>query len=356
MAINPGYPAANLRLAQSLQSTGALQESRAVFEAIVTSQPDNARALFGLGQVLVEQKEPEAAVQKFERAVALVPHYGAAHYALSQLYLQRGDDEGADLYRMQFERYANAEPPSDDPILSQVENLRQTVSQRIVQAGQLSAAGRFREAAGIFEAILQEDPKNVVAHINLIGLFGSTGQFDKAREHYESGRAIAPNDVKLHNNFGVLMLKQQRFEEAMPAFRAAISADPNYATPHRYLGLCLQELGQTDAALASYREAWRVDHLDYQSGYLIASLLLANDETEEAIATFQKILEPVSNKTPSYLRALARAHFINGDQSRSAEVLRKARSMASGFGQGQLVATIDEDLKGLGAAAGNDGQ
>lgn len=349
-AIQPAYPPLRLRLAELTLASGDVDGARVMLESLLQEQPDYAPARLAYGRLLASRSELDEAATQLQRAVDLVPHYGAAHYALAGVYQELGKQAAADAHLRLFEKNQRAAPASGDTVLAMVEDLRGSAQQAIIKAGRLSAAGKLADAAEVFATLLESDPENVVAHSNLIGLYGAQGLYDRAQFHYEAGRALAPDEASLHKNYGVLMLKQERYEDAVGAFRAATAADPDAGGAYRYLGLSLENLGDAKGAIAAYQQALQIDALDHQAGYLLGAALLARGDATAAVPVLERIVVPVSPKTPSYLRKLAQAYAAAGDTAKTLDTLSRARASASSYGQTNLVATIDSDLASINAS------
>ena len=237
-------------------------------------------------------------------------------------------------------------------MLTRVQDIRNSSQQAIIRAGRLSAEGKFREAIDVFEGLLKSEPNNLVARINLIGLYGQLGEMDQAQANYDAGVAIDPQAAKLHSNYGVLMLKQSRFDDAVAAFEKTLATTPEDATAHKYLGVARQRLGQSAEALSSFGQAFELDPLDYQSGFFYGNALIAAGEFERATGALQSIVEPVSKSTPTYLRSLAQAHFSAGNLDNAGDALNRARELATQYNQTSTITQIDQDLAQLAEAGG----
>ena len=79
LAESPGYLPARLALPEALFEAGDLSRSRRLFEALTGEPLAEPRAHFGLGRIDAAENHHAAAIQHFERAIALFPEWGAAH-------------------------------------------------------------------------------------------------------------------------------------------------------------------------------------------------------------------------------------------------------------------------------------
>lgn len=346
-ALGTSYPPMALRQAELIAKGGDAAKASTLLMEIINASPGYAKARYHLGKLALDVGNNDTAIEQLSEAVRITPHYGAAHYSLAAAYEANNQDALAATHRALFEKHQRGAPPNGDRLLTRVQDMRASPQQALVRAGRLSAAGKFAEAAAIFEELLKVQPENVVAHTNLIGLYGQMGNVAKAREHYEAGAAIAPNVAALQSNFGILMLREGDDDAALAAFDKAIAADDSPASAHRYRGIALQRKGDTDAALTSFQTAFDQDPLDFQAGYLLGNSLIGKGEYAAAADKFSRIIEPVSRRTPAYLRGLAQANYNAGEFGKSGEALDKARAIALNFGQTSVVTEIDAELAQL---------
>lgn len=65
----------------------------------------------------------------------------------------------------------------------------------------------------------------------------------------------------------------------------------------------------------------------------------------EAIAEFRQTLQPVDERTPQFLCALAATHDMLGERDMTVEYARRAQKLVVEMGQPQLAEKIETDLK-----------
>jgi tetratricopeptide (TPR) repeat protein len=68
------------------------------------------QALIGLGNVYVQQRDFEAAIEALEEAIELAPDSPEAYYALGGAYAQSGDTESA---CETYSRFLELDPPAN---------------------------------------------------------------------------------------------------------------------------------------------------------------------------------------------------------------------------------------------------
>src|SRR4249919_653974 len=89
LKISDDYLPARVRLAEALLDAGDLEQSARLFSELKDPACEPS-VQFGLGRIAAAQGRHAEAIQSFERAVALFPEFGSAHYALALSYRATG--------------------------------------------------------------------------------------------------------------------------------------------------------------------------------------------------------------------------------------------------------------------------
>src|SRR2546426_4006934 len=111
-----------------------------------------------------------------------------------------------------------------------------------------------------------------------------------------------------------------------------------------------EQLGRLADAEKEFRAATN-DRPDYPLARFHLGRILVNEQKyDEAIQQLQRALTPDDDKTPVYLYALGATYARAGDRAHALEYLQRAHDAASRYGQSQLLASIDRDLKALQSA------
>lgn len=240
----------------------ALAPEVAACTAVLASQPDDIKALCGLGSVLLRRGEFATALKNFQRAVDLVPDCVEALAGQGECSLELGDFEDA---RDCFE-LARAHAPEFLPALRGCGRL-----QRL--------SGDFDGAAALFtEALVLAGP-----HADLFFELGLTlsgaGDMAGAKEAYEKALVVEPSHLGALVNLGLGFLTQSAdparaqiiFERACHFHPEAVAAQANY-------GLALQEQGYFSQAIAHYDAllAKHADVIEYRWNRALAYLYLGD--------------------------------------------------------------------------------
>jgi len=351
LSLNPDYLPAQLKLAENLLAAGDWGEAAGIYEAIVKQHPDAAEAYYGIGRIRAANGDLAAAKEAHQRACQLFPAYGAAHYALAQAYRKLGDSSSVEEHLKLHTANRTLVPPVPDPLNDEMRALDRGASSLLQRGIRFQQAGRIEDAIAEHEKALELDPDLVLAHANLIILYGKTKQPQKAEEHFRAAVHVNPNSADCYYNYGVLLFEQRKYVEAEEMFRKAVEVNPFYSQAFHNLGSVQEQLGRLDEALESYRKA-----VERQPNYPLAHFhigrILANQKKyDEAISHFLMALSPEDESTPACLYALSATYARVGNLEEALKYGRQAREKAEALGQTELLRSINRDLQTLEVAA-----
>ena len=345
--LSGGYLPARVKLAEALLESGDLEESKSLFTALVGEPAAVPAAEVGLGRIAAAEQRHREAIAHFERAVSLFPELGAAHYALALSYRAVGRREDAQLALEQHRRYGARWPALPDAVLAAVTDLREDAGAILQRGVKLADAGDVDAAIAAHETALARDPGLTQAHANLIALYGRTRNWSKAEEHYRAAVSSGVGLADVHYDYGVLLGLQEKWDLAENAYREALAVNPMHPQARNNLGQTLERQRKLAEAADSYRRA-----VESQPGFRLARfnharMLIALTRPAEAIAELEKIVEPRDAEAPRYLFALGVAHVRAGRKAEGIKWAMQAKALALQFGQTELAAAIDGELKQL---------
>src|SRR5436190_1293603 len=346
VAITPDNLPARVKLAEAVLDSGRLDEAQRLFAAL--TDPDGApAAAFGLGRIAAAQGKHAAAVEQFQRAIALFPEFGAAHYALAMSYRALGRREEAQAALEQHGRFGARWPAVADPVLAAVNAVREDPRAVLQRGIKLADAGDVDAAIAAHEAALALDPSLAQAHANLIGLYGRQRSFAKAEAHYRAVVALGVNVADAHYDYGVLLGLQERWDEAAGAYRLALGMNPLLAEAHNNLGQILERTRQFEPAMGEYRLAVESRPTLRVARFNLGRMLIGLGRPADAVRELQPLTEPRDAEAPRYLFALSTAYIRAGQKSDGVKWATEARDLALKFGDTALAAAIDRDLASI---------
>ncbi len=347
LRLNAEYLPARLKLAENLLGTGDWEAAGVLYEAIVREHPDAAEAYYGIGRIRAAAGEVAAAVESYRKACDLFPAYGAAHYGLAMAYRKLGDAPRSEEHLKLHTANKTLVPPVPDPLRDEMRALDRGAASLLQRGIALQDAGRVEDAIAEHEKALELDPEYVLAHANLIILYGRTNQPRKAEEHFRAAVRLNPNSADSYYNYAVLLFNQREYAEAEGLLKKAVEINPFHSQALHNLGVIREQQGQLEEALEFYRKAVERQPVFPLAHFNMGRILANQKKYDEAIGQFLLALSPEEENTATYLYALAATCARAGRRDEALDYGRRAREMAAARGQTELLRSIDRDLRAL---------
>ncbi len=186
--------------------------------ALALRSPDFYPSWAGRGYLQLAREDPRAALEHFERALAIRGDYVPALVGQGEalLAMERGSDAIA-----AFERALAASPALND-VRRRVEVLRfQSLERDLASARQAAQAGRAEEAIRLYRQAIN----------------------------------ASPDSPFLYREIGLVEVARGDSEAALEHLRRAAELDPSDAASLGQIGRLLEDRGELDAALSVYDEA-----------------------------------------------------------------------------------------------------
>ncbi len=108
--------------------------------------------------------------------------------------------------------------------------------------------GQYREAEGLYNDILLQEPNNLYALSNLAVTQYRSGRLKAAEASFKKAIAIDPEDSFSLSTLGIVYYQQGRYDDAIDVLTKAIAIDPKSAIAHNYLGITASQKGWQEAA------------------------------------------------------------------------------------------------------------
>ncbi|MCA9295010.1 MAG: sulfotransferase [Phycisphaerales bacterium] len=159
-----------------------------------------------------------------------------------------------------------------------------------------ASAGRLKQAAAAYRAVLSANPDDPHALFGLGELFGRIGRRDDALGLISSAVEHAPDRVSYHLYFAQLLLEAGRRKEALDAADRLLRKQPNSPQGKCLKATALGRLGRTDAAMRLIGEVISRSPDDIEAQCVQAELLHRAGLLGEALAQLQRTLRDVHNE------------------------------------------------------------
>ncbi|MEG3849228.1 tetratricopeptide repeat protein [Microcoleus sp. herbarium19] len=230
-----------LRQAEHLMETGDKQEAIALYEQIISFDPNCVQARINFGFLKQENGELDAAIPHYQEALALDPNIPQTAYNLAKIFEEQGQVEEAIAH---YEQALVAEPDFVPALI----NL----------AVALQEKGELLQAIELYRRALEIQPHSWEAYNNLGTVLQHQGNLEEALEYYHKALELLPDFVEAINNLGRTFLEKGAVEDAISCYRRAIHLSPNHASAHLNLSLALLLAGDFENGLAEYEWRWQI--------------------------------------------------------------------------------------------------
>ena len=185
--------------------------------------------------------------------------------------------------------------------------------------------GELDRAARIFCRIIEQNERDLPAHVSLGDVYSLKEEYDRALGAYEKAENIARDHPDLHIRVATALHSVGRFEEALPryeryveacpgdvtallnqglaciqcgrnkdaleVFRKVLRLDPNVAEAHNNMGVALKREGRFEEAEKAYGEAIRRNPRYVEAYFNLANLQYEHGSHEDACRSYMQVLE-----------------------------------------------------------------
>lgn len=244
------------------------------------AKPGNAARTTRLkGLCFQEMGDTHAALEAFQQALELEPHFVWACHSLGTLFFEKGDYQQAFRFFGKA-AFVNPRDPGNlfllaeafmdieafDNAISELQKLLMTRPEQRIEAEVHNALGflfmkkgeRNQAREHLIQAI-ELEPELSVAYYNMGLLAHQESNFHLAERHFKNALEVDPHHVDSWVELGFMALAGETEEDAEDCFEAALDLDPDHA--QAYLGLS-KVCQQNKAYKAQLENALRAVELD----------------------------------------------------------------------------------------------
>lgn len=108
--------------------------------------------------------------------------------------------------------------------------------------------------------IVQKDPKNLSAWVELGNLYFDSNQPKEAIEAYSQYLAVKPDNADVRTDMGTMYRKSENFDRAIEEYKKAAQSDPKHINSRYNLGLLLlHDKQDLKGAIKAWEEFLKVD-------------------------------------------------------------------------------------------------
>ena len=246
LALDPTLATANFRLANTLVHQGKMPEAIAILEKATSLSAEGHRLL---GEAYQNLKEFHKAKASYEAAIHARTNLAEAHYGLSKVLAQLGEQEES---RKAWERFSALKQEGDaqarlmraeyDPLVI----TKRSTAQTHTDVGRVYALnGRIRKAEELWLRAAALDSSNTLCRLQLAVHCQKTGRYPEALRYYEAVARLDSNDALVQLNIGRVNLQLKQLERAEHAFQRVVQLAPTRPEGHAALAEVRHLMTQT---------------------------------------------------------------------------------------------------------------
>lgn len=210
------------------------------FERAAVSRPEAPEPLFSLIRIELSQGKSEEAAGRLQKVIAARPEHPFAHGMLGEVWLTQGQFKEAE---EAFKTANRIKPDWPNPWLGRA-NLKR-------------AQKKLPEAIVVLEAGSKANPKSTELRLLLASIVNEAGDVDRAIQLYESVLKDQPKSVVAANNLAILLVDRKGDPKSLERALALSRGFENYAFSHELLdtlGWVYTKTGQPKEAVRLLRQ------------------------------------------------------------------------------------------------------
>lgn len=249
-------PSPRLVLGEVLLDRGEVDQAEKQFLAVLDKDPNNARALLGLGNVALQRDDVEGALKHLRAAADRAAGATVVHAALIQAYRRQGDNKA-----VEEERRILARLPSSfiwpDKAQDLIRSVWYGLKARMAFINACDKSGLRAEAVVAARMAVNKYPDSAVAHLVLGEMLNREGSVVDAERALHEAIRLNPKRAKAYFELGYAQQQQRKYREAIASYRRALEVQSDFATAHYNVGLCLLAINDEGGAEKEFRQSVR---------------------------------------------------------------------------------------------------
>ena len=117
--------------------------------------------------------------------------------------------------------------------------------------------GEYKKAAGIYEDLIVDNPKDFILRLNLSVTLCALGKFSIALSKCKKAVKLNTTDARIWNRLGYICMSAGKLDEAVSNFKKAIELAPASSAFYESLAICYYTLGLIEESIGQIRLAYK---------------------------------------------------------------------------------------------------
>lgn len=270
---------------------GRVDEAIALLDKALEKHATSVEALTFRGVAEDARGQVEASLSFYERALAVDPHYGMAHFSLGRALAQ-------------LERWGEAYVAFS----SAVEQLPESSDARCALGVAAFRAGDVGRALKVLADAVQRDPGHLDSLVTLADVLVDAGRLDLADELLANGAVRFPAASVLHSKRSALALRRKDVAAARAEAKRVCELAPKDEEAWLFSAMLDVMQLELDSAEKSLRKVLRLNPQNWRAHYQLGVLYDALRAREAARKAYRNAIdcnprgwEPINNLATMYL-------------------------------------------------------
>jgi protein O-mannosyl-transferase len=281
------------------QRNKVYQSELAIWEDTVVNCPLNDRAYFSRADVYRKRGQLAAAIQDYDKTIALNPRFIKAYIGRGNAYSSQGRHEEA---IKDYDRALRFKPNFPD-----VHNGR---------GGVYGSRGQYDAAIEEFDKAIELDPEFAEAYYNRANAHEGKGQIDAAIQDYDRALALRPDYVEAYCSRGRAHDSKGQYDAAIQDYDKAIGLRPDFAEAYNNRGSAHEAKGHVDRAIQDYNRSIELLPTGAEAYSNRGNARLGKGQVDAAIQDYDKAIGLKPELAGAYQnRAIARLQTKAYDQA-----------------------------------------
>jgi len=251
---------------RALREVGRLDEAVAAYKRALAVPPEPWRegkdhyiAYNNLGNVYVDQKRYQEALESFHQAAQIRPDSPTVLYNLGKTYEKMGAWEEAVkaykkilstqhsfphllfpdiLFKLSEIYYAHGQLARSEDCLQQAIRMKPDFAEAYLNLADIHLArGEHGQAVRLYDRVVSLRPGFAEAYYNKGNALVGLNRLDEAEKNYRKAIRLKPGVSSFYNNLGNILMMKKAYNKAKEAYQTALSYNSNFAPAHLNLGI-----------------------------------------------------------------------------------------------------------------------
>ena len=276
---------------------GRVHDAEVTARMLLKNSPNDIDAHKLLGRIYLRQlgegengaagtaapnKVLDLAIAEFQKIVDLQPKSVEDHMVLGQLYTVKHQSDKAE---SEFKTAQAIEPQSEEVVLN--------LARLYAESGDLGHAVKSIESVPV-------DARTPKMEFTLGAMYDQMKQPKDAIAAYQRAEELEPGDLQTVDALAQALLSDSQLDEALKQYKLLAEDNPDDAEPLIHIAEIERRQGKFEDALAVIRKARKMDPNSLEAGFNEGLLLDILGRLDEAIQTYQQMVDVTSHANGAY--------------------------------------------------------